>query len=209
MIKERCKICRRLGVKLFLKGERCFGQKCEIVKRNYAPGIRTKKRNKKISGYGRELAEKQKLRRWYNLDEKQFKKYVKETLDKGSKSGNAGDLLIKRLESRLDNIVFRLGFAKSRIEARQMVNHGHFLVNGKNVDIPSYEVKKNDEIEVKETAKKKKKFQDMKELLKKYQAPEWLNLQADIMKGKVLELPSEEEANVPVETLVVFEFYSK
>jgi small subunit ribosomal protein S4 len=209
MIKERCKICRRLGVKLFLKGERCFGQKCEIVKRNYPPGIRSKKRNRKISGYGRELAEKQKLRRWYNLGEKQFKKYVKETLEKGSQSGNAGDLLIKRLESRLDNMVFRLGLAKSRIEARQSVNHGHFLVNGKKVNIPSYELKKNDEVEVKEGSKKKKKFQDMKVLLKGYQVPAWLSLNIEEMKGKVLELPTEEEANVPVETLVVFEFYSK
>jgi small subunit ribosomal protein S4 len=209
MIKEKCKICRRLGVKLFLKGDRCFGQKCEIIKRNYPPGIRSKKRNKKISGYGRELAEKQKLRRWYNLDEKQFKKYVKETLDKGSRSGNAGDLLIKRLESRLDNSVFRLGFAKSRIEARQMVNHGHFMVNNKNVDIPSYELKKNDQIEVRENSKKKKKFQEIKALMKGYEPPVWLSLDLENMRGKVLELPSEEEANVPVETLVVFEFYSK
>ncbi len=198
-----------MGIKLFLKGERCYGQKCEIVKRNYPPGIRSKKRGRKISGYGRELAEKQKLRRWYNLSERQFKKYVKETLEKGSKSGNTGDLLIKRLESRLDSVVFRLGFAKSRISARQIVNHGHFNVNGKAVNIPSYELKKGDEIELKAGSKKKKNFQGIKDSLKNHDLPVWLSLDADNMKGKVLNLPSEEEANLPIETLVVFEFYSK
>ncbi len=209
MIKEKCKICRRLGVKLFLKGERCYGQKCEIVKRNYPPGIRSKKRNRKISGYGRELAEKQKLRRWYNISERQFKKYVKETLAKGSRSGNAGDLLMKKLESRLDNTVYRFGFASSRFEARQLVNHGHFMVNKRKVDIPSYEIKKNDEIEIRAESRKKKKFEEIKTLIKNYKVPQWLSLDKEKMKGKVLDLPSEEDANVPVETSVIFEFYSK
>ncbi len=209
MKSARCKICRRLGIKLFLKGERCYGQKCEIIKRNYPPGIRTKKRSRKISGYGKELAEKQKLKRWYNLDEKQFKKYVKESLQKGSRGGNAGDLLIKRLESRLDNMVFRLGFAKSKIEARQMVNHGHFKVNKKNVDIPSYELKKGDEIEFKDRIKKKAKFQEIKNSMKGYTPPAWLSVNPENMTGKILDLPLEEEAGIPIETLIVFEFYSK
>ncbi len=209
MITAKCKICRRLGVKLFLKGERCFGQKCEIVKRNYPPGIRSKKRGKKISGYGRELAEKQKLRNWYNVSERQFKKYVKSILDMKEKSEDAGDLLIKKLESRLDNMIFRLGFARSKFEARQMVSHGHFTVNKKSVNIPSFKVKKGDEIEVKDNSKKTKKFQEIKPLLKNYTPPHWVSLDYDKMKGKVLELPSEEDANVPVETSVIFEFYSK
>ena len=209
MIIAKCKICRRLGVKLFLKGDRCYGQKCEIVKRNYPPGIRSKKRGRKIAGYGRELAEKQKLRKWYNISERQFKKYVKDILKMKEKSEGTGDLLIKKLESRLDNVVFRFGFAKSRFEARQMISHGHFVVNNKNVNIPSFAVKKGDEIGVKEKTKKTKKFEDLKSLLKTYVPPVWLSLNPNIMEGKVLGLPSEEDANVPVETSIIFEFYSK
>ena len=209
MIGARCKVCRRLGIKLFLKGERCYGQKCEIVKRNYPPGLRLKKRNMKISEYGKELAEKQKLRKWYNVSEKQFKKYVTNILKMKEKKEDAGDLLIKRLESRLDNVVFRFGFAQSRFEAKQMVSHGHFLVNKKNVNIPSFEVKKGDEIEVKEKSKKNKKLKELKTVLKNNNQSLWLSLNADEMKGKVLYIPSEEEANVPVETSVIFEFYSK
>ncbi len=209
MITAKCKICRRLGIKLFLKGERCFGQKCEIVKRNYPPGLRSKKRNKKISGYGRELAEKQKLRNWYNISERQFKKYVKSILDMKEKSEDTGDLLIKKLESRLDSIIFRLGFAKSRFEARQIISHSHFCVNNKSVNIPSFMVKKGDEIKVKEKSLKMKKFQEIKASLKGYNPPLWLTLDADKMQGKVLDLPTESEANVPVETSVIFEFYSK
>jgi len=209
MIGARCKICRRLGVKLFLKGSRCYGQKCEIVKRNYPPGLRLKKRGKKISEYGKELAEKQKLKNWYNVSEKQFKKYVTDILKMKEKKEDAGDLLIRKLEGRLDNIVFRFGFAQSRFEARQMVSHGYFLVNKRNVNIPSFKVKKGDEIEIKEKSKKTKKLQDIKVTLKNNSQPSWLSLNKDEMKGQVLSIPSEEEANVPVETSVIFEFYSK
>ncbi|MBZ1356185.1 MAG: 30S ribosomal protein S4 [Candidatus Nealsonbacteria bacterium] len=209
MTTEQCKICRRQGIKLFLKGERCYGQKCGIVKRNYPPGIRSKRRGKKISEYGRALMEKQKMRHWYNLSESQFSKYVKNILDKKERSEGAGDLLVKRIESRLDNIIFRLGFTLSHRDARQMVNHGHFMVNGRKVDIPSYEVKKGDEIEVKAGSKKKKEFEDIKASLKNFTPPVWLSLDKEGMKVKVLSLPTEEEANVPVETTVVFEFYSK
>lgn len=208
MIGPRCKICRRLGTKLFLKGERCFGQNCEIVKRNYPPGIRNKKRGGKISAYGKGLMEKQKLKNWYNLREKQFSNYVKEILSKKGVE-DTGDLLIKKLESRLDNTVFRLGFAPSRSEAKQLVNHGHFNVNGRKVDIPSYLLKKGDEVSVKENSLNKKKFQNIKNDLKSYNPPVWLTLDKDKLKGKVLDLPSMEEANVPIETSVIFEFYSK
>ncbi len=211
MIGPRCKICRRLGTKLFLKGDRCFGQKCEIVKRNYPPGIRTKKRGRKISEYGKGLMEKQKLRNWYNLSEEQFSSHVKGILASKKSQGemDTGDQLIKQLESRLDNVVCRMGFAPSRSEARQLVNHGHFMVNGRKVDIPSYQLKEGDEIEVKTGAKEKKKFQEIKASIKGFNPPSWLSLDKENLKGKVIAFPSAEEAGVPVETSVVFEFYSK
>ncbi len=210
MIGPRCKICRRLGTKLFLKGERCFSQKCEIVKRNYPPGIRTKKRGKKISEYGKGLMEKQKLRNWYNLSEKQFSSYVKDILasKKSQVEVDTGDQLIMRFESRLDNVVCRMGFAPSRSEARQLVNHGHFMVNGRKVDIPSYRLKPGDEIEMK-LKSKGSKGKKIKESLKGFNPPAWLFLNKDELKGKVITFPTAEEAGVPVETSAVFEFYSK
>ncbi len=211
MIGPRCKICRRLGVKLFLKGERCFGQKCEIVKRNYPPGLRNKKRGRKISDYGKGLMEKQKIRHWYNLSEEQFSQEVKKILVSKQSEGeiDTGDQLIKQLESRLDNIVFRMGFAPSRSEARQLVNHGHFTVNGKKVDIPSYKLLIGDEVEVKAESKNKKKMQEVKNNLKGYNPPVWISLDKDNLKGKLVSLPSIDEAGVPAETSAVFEFYSK
>lgn len=205
----QCKICRRLGTKLFLKGERCYGQKCGVVKRNYPPGIRTKKRGRKMSEYGRALAEKQKMRRWYNLSEKQFSKYVNDVLEKKDRTESAGDMLVKKIESRLDNIIFRMGFTLSHYEARQLVNHGHFLVNGKKVDIPSYEIEKNDEIEVRSQSKNKKKFEDIKTSLRNFNPPVWISLDKNNLKGKILNFPSEEEVNLPIEISVIFEFYSK
>jgi len=211
MIGPKCKICRRLGTKLFLKGERCFGQKCEIIKRNYPPGIRNKKRGGKMSEYGKGLMEKQKLRNWYNLSEEQFSSHVKDILagKKNQSEINTGDQLIMRLESRLDNVVCRMGFAPSRSEARQLVNHGHFMVNGKRVDIPSYKLEVGDEIEVQPGVKEKKKMQRVKESLKEFNPPVWLSLDKEKLKGKVIGFPTAEEAGVPVETSAVFEFYSK
>ena len=211
MIGPRCKICRRLGTKLFLKGDRCFGQKCEIVKRNYPPGIKNKKRGRKISEYGKGLMEKQKIRNWYNLSEQQFSSHVKDILAAKKTQGevNTGDQLIMNLESRLDNIVYRMGFAPSRSEARQLVNHGHFMVNGRKVDIPSYKLKTGDEIEVKPEAKEKKKMQQIKESLKGFNPPVWIFLDKDKLKGKIISFPTMEEAGVPVETSTIFEFYSK
>ena len=211
MTGPKCRICRRLGVKLFLKGERCFTQKCEIIKRNYPPGLRNKKRRGKISNYGKGLIEKQKLKNWYNLSEEQFSRYVKKILKekKGQTEINTGDQLIKVLEGRLDNIVYKMGFAVSRILARQMVNHGHFEVNGQKIDIPSYQIKEGDEVGVRASSKNKKKFQLIKETLKEFNPSPWLFLDKAQIKGKVIKLPSSEEANVPVETSIIFEFYSK
>ena len=211
MIGPKCKNCRRSGVKLFLKGERCFGQKCEIIKRNYPPGLRSKKRGGKISEYGKGLMEKQKVKNWYNLSESQLASYVNDILSGKSKDSNlsTGDQLIRRVESRFDNIIFRLGFATSHSEARQIVNHGHFMINGKKVDIPSYELKEGDEIEVKKESIEKPKFQEIKKSLKGFTVPLWLTLDKDNLKGKVVKLPTAEEANIPIETSLIFEFYSK
>jgi len=209
MKEKKCKICRRLGVKLFLKGERCFSPKCAMVKRNYPPGVKGKRRKGAMSEYGKELVEKQKLKKWYNLKERQFKKYVKEVLAKRGIVENAGALLIEKLESRLDNVVFRMGFASSRAQARQMVSHGHFLVNGKRVDIPSLEVRKNDKISLRPSSRKKIIFQRTAEILKKHTPPSWIKVDAQKMEGEIIGKPSLEEAGVPVEISSIFEFYSR
>ena len=149
MSDSKCKICRRMGIKLFLKGERCVTQKCQMVKKPYPPGKKGKRRPTPLSEYGRELREKQKLKNLYNLKERQFKNYVKRVLKKRGKVENASDLLIKILESRLDNVVFKLGFTVSRSQARLLVSHGYFLVNGKPTNIPSRQLKKGDIISIK------------------------------------------------------------
>jgi len=142
MKNAKCKICRRAGVKLFLKGDKCLSPKCPMIKKAYPPGLRKRKSRSVFSEYAKELKEKQKLRNWYGLREKQFQKYVKEILAKRGKVENAGTLLIRTLESRLDNVVFQLGFAISRLQARQLISHRHFLVNDKVVNISSFLVKK-------------------------------------------------------------------
>jgi len=206
----KCKICRRLGVKLFLRGEKCLSPKCPMVKKAYPPGLRRRKRRVRgFSEYGKELNEKQKLKNWYNLKERQFRKYVKGVLQKRGKVEDETLLLIKTLESRLDNVVFRLGFAKSRPQAKQLVSHGHFLVNGKSIDAPSYPVKKGDIITLKPQKVKKNIFQNLKNLLKKYKPPAWLELNVEKLEGKVIGEPSLEEAAPPVEISAIFEFYSR
>ena len=161
------------------------------------------------SEYGKELREKQKLKNWYNLRERQFKKYVKETLKARGKVEDATVLLIRKLESRLDNIVFRLGFASSRAQAKQLVSHGHFLVNGKRIDIPSHQVKKGDIIAVSSKFQKKPIAQNLKNSLKKYKTSSWLELNVEKLEGKVLNEPVIEEVAPPVEIPTIFEFYSK
>ncbi len=206
---KKCKICRRLGVKLFLKGERCLSQKCPIITKPYPPGEKGKKRARQSSEYGKELSEKQKLKNWYNLKERQLRKYVKEILEKRGKMEDAGTLLIKKLESRLDNVVFRMGFTSSRAQARQIVNHGHFLVNDKKVNIPSYQVKKGDKISLRVSSRKKAIFQNIPTILKKYQAPSWIKINIEKLEGEIVGQPNLEEAASPAEISTIFEFYSK
>ncbi len=209
MSDSKCKICRRLGVKLFLKGERCVTQKCQMIKKPYPPGKKGKRRPTPLSEYGRELREKQKLKNLYNLKERQFKKYVKGVLKKRGKVENASDLLVKILESRFDNVVFKLGFIASRSQARQLVSHGYFLVNGKPTNIPSRQLKKGDIISIKPQKTKKTVFKDIKSIVKKSKIPSWLEFNVDKMEGKLKEEPTLEDIIVPVEISSIFEFYSR
>lgn len=207
-LNSKCKICRRLGVKLFLKGEKCLSPKCPMVRKPYSPGKKGKRRVKALSEYGKELREKQKLKNWYGLKESQFRKYVREILERRQKV-DAATQLIKTLETRLDNVVFRLGFSPSRAQARELISHSHFLVNGKVVNIPGYLVKKGDKIEIKSTSREKTIFQNLPTLLKKYKTPSWLELNIEKLEGKVIGEPSLEEAAPPVEISAIFEYYSR
>ena len=214
IIDAKCKICRRQGVKLFLRGERCFSPKCAMVKRPYAPGLKGKRRKRAPSEYAKGLREKQNLKKWYGLGERQFKKYVKEILEKTRKarSGKAEDatvLLIRRLESRLDNVIFRLGIVSSRSFARQLVSHGYFKINNRPVDVPSFQVKKGDVIKVKPGKQKKKVFQNLAQALKKQRLPDWLVFDAQAFEAKVVNNPFLEPTNLPAEISVIFEFYSR
>lgn len=207
----KCKICRRLGIKLFLKGERCLSPKCPIIKRPYPPGEKRKRRRRTVapSEYAKELTEKQKLRSWYNLRENQFRNYIKEILAKKTRTDDAETLLIRKLEGRLDNMVFRMGFASSRKQARQLVSHGHFLVNGKKVNIPSYQTKKGDIISLRSVSHSKAAFQNLVATLKKYQPPSWIKLNVKKLEGEITGLPSLEEITPPAEISAIFEYYSR
>jgi len=206
---DQCKTCRRLGQKLFLKGDRCFSPKCAMLKRAYAPGPQRKRRGGTASAYKKSLEEKQSLKKWYGVSERQFKRYVTETLAKMGKVENVSNELIKRLEQRLDNVVFRLGFAKSRVQARQLVSHGFFLVNGKPVNIASYTVKKEDIISLKANKKAKGVFKDLAVDLKKREVPVWLLLNKEKLEGKISGEPSLDEVKPPAEISTIFEFYSR
>lgn len=209
MTQSKCAICRRQGIKLFLKGDKCLSPACPFIKRPYPPGIRGKRRKPALSEYGKELKEKQKLKNWYNLREKQLGNYVREVLSKRSQAGDAAQVLIQKLERRLDNVVFRLGFAKSRNQARQLVSHGHFLVNQKPVNIPSYQVKKGDKIRLKQSSVQKKIFAGLEAVLKKHSPPSWLKLDAGKFSGEVIGLPTLEETAPPAELSSIFEYYSR
>jgi len=198
-----CRLCRREGQKLFLKGERCYGSKCAIEKRNYAPGQHGQSR-KKMSDYGLQLREKQKAKRFYGLLETQFRNLF----DKAAKKkGITGENLLVMLETRLDNTVFRMGFASSRKEARQLVTHAHFTVNGKKVDIPSYEVKAGDVIKVKEKSTSSPKFKEIKDMA--ISVPSWLTVDVEKLEGKVVALPKREDIDTPVSEHLIVELYSK
>ncbi len=209
MKKMTCKICRRAGEKLFLKGERCFSPKCAMIRKPYPPGQKGKRRKRPPSEYAKELREKQKLKNWYNMAEKQFKNYVRELLDKRGKMEDAPLLLIKKLESRLDNTVFRLGFALSRRKARSLVSHSYFLVNGKAVNIPSFYLKKGDVVSLKPHKLKKNIVKEFNQLMKKHNPPVWLKLNKEKLEGEVIGEVTLEEVAPPVNLLSIFEFYSR
>lgn len=198
-----CKQCRREKQKLFLKGDRCFTDKCALARREYAPGQHGQRR-KKMSEYGVQLREKQKVRRYYGVLESQFAKYYEMAI---KKPGIAGENMLSILESRLDNVVYRLGFAMSRPEARQLVVHGHFTVNGHRVDIPSYLVKAGDEIAVKSTDSAK--FKAVVEANASKPVPKWLESDKENMTGKVIAMAQRDDIDLPVEEHLIIEYYSK
>ena len=198
-----------MGKKLFLKGERCFSPKCAMIKRAYAPGPKKKRRGGSPSAFKKSLEEKQTLKKWYGLSEKQFKRYAEESLERMGKVENVAEEFIKKLEKRLDNVIFRLGMAKSRAQARQMVSHGYFLINGKAVNIASYSIKKGDIISIKEHKKQKGVFKELTTKLKSYEAPIWLNLNKEKLEAKAIGDPNLEEVNAPAEISSIFEFYSR
>lgn len=206
---EKCRKCRRLGLKLFLKGEKCISPKCPLTKRPYPPGERPKKHKPTITEYRVLLEEKQKLKLWYNLRDYQLKNYVKKALEKRGKVKDVSEYLLSLLELRLDNTIFRLGFASSRAQARQLVSHGFFLVNSQKVNIPSFSLKVNDTISIKKEKLNKKIITEIKERLKKYTPPSHLFLDKENLSGKVISLPKVEEILPPVNLHAVFEFYTR
>lgn len=200
-----CRICRRHGLKLFLKGERCFGPKCAIERRNYPPGDHGQRR-RKLSEYANQLKEKQKSRYIYGVLERQFRKHYA-VADRGQ--GATGAKLLRVLESRLDNVVYRLGFADSRRQARQLVRHGHFALNGRRTDIPSALVKASDTVSVMPKARSLEYFKIAQEGLARKAVPNWLTLDVANMSGQVVTLPGRDEIEVAINEQLVVEFYSR
>ena len=200
-----CRLCRREKEKLYLKGDRCFSDKCGVVRHAYPPGEHGQGRQK-FSEYGLQLREKQKARRIYGVMERQFRRYFKEA---DRRRGVTGEILLQLLESRLDNVVFRLGLARSRNEARQLINHGHFEVNGRKVDIPSFLTRVDDVIAVREKSRSKPVFKEIKETREQQAVPEWLSADHDKMEGKVLRIPQRDEIDSPVTEHLVVELYSR
>jgi small subunit ribosomal protein S4 len=203
-----CKLCRREGMKLFLKGERCLGPKCAVERRQYPPGAHAKAETfrQRTSDYGQQLREKQRARRFYGVMERQFRRYfgmARRT------HGQTGVNLLIILERRLDNIVYRLGLADSRAQARQLVTHGHFDLNGRKTDIPSALVKVGDEIRVRESSRPSPYFQSVKEILEHRSVPEWLSLDVEAMSGRVVSFPTREQIDAPVTEQLIVEYYSR
>ena len=201
-----CRLCRREGIKLFLKGQRCLTDKCAIEKRNFAPGQHGKSRRPKIVGYGLQLREKQKVRRLYGILEDQFRSYFEKA---ARMKGITGENLLHLLEQRLDNTVYRLGLATSRAEARQLVRHGHIQVAGRKVNIPSYEVMPGQEIAVKEKSRNSAKIQRALDMTGSRSLPSWLEFDRAAMRGKVLSIPKREDVNFPIQEQMIVELYSK
>ncbi|NMB35460.1 MAG: 30S ribosomal protein S4 [Firmicutes bacterium] len=204
-LEASCKLCRREGTKLYLKGDRCYSEKCAFVRKGYPPGQHGRGR-KKVSEYGLQLREKQKARRIYGVLEKQFKRYFREA---DRRKGITGEILLQILESRLDNMAYRMGLARSRADARQLVRHGHFLVNGRKVNIPSYLTKPGDVITVKDKSKKSVFFQEMAQWGSAQGTVDWLEVDRENMSGKIIRLPSREELDVPITEHLIVELYSR
>ena len=200
-----CRLCRREGEKLFLKGAKCYSEKCPVIDRNFAPGQHGKGR-KKTSEYGLQLRAKQKARRYYGVQEGQFHHYF-EMAEK--KVGVTGENLLRILESRLDNIVYRLGWANSRAEARQLVVHNHFTLNGKKVNVPSILLKAGDVIALKSASRDSVKIKDVLEANSARPVPQWLDVNKETLEAKVINLPNREDIDAPIEEQLIVEFYSK
>ena len=200
-----CRICRREGLKLFLKGDRCYTDKCAIERRAYPPGQHGQGR-KKVTDYGTQLREKQKVKRMYNLLEKQFRGYFKKS---ARLSGITGENLLILLESRLDNMVYRFGFASSRNEARQMVTHGLFLVDGKKVDVCSFLLKPGSVVEVREKSSKNPRINESLDAVIRRGVPDWLELDREKLKGTIKALPTREDITMPIQENLIVELYSK
>ena len=201
-----CRLCRREGMKLFLKGPKCFSEKCPIEKRNFAPGQHGKDRRPKVAGYGLQLREKQKAKRIYFTLETQFRAYYEKA---SNRTGVTGELLLQQLETRLDNVVYRLGFAIARRQSRQVVRHGHVNVNGRKVNIPSFQVKVGDVIELREKSKKLTIAESAKDFAAAQSTPTWLEINRDNYSGKVIAFPKREDIQLPVNEQLIVELYSK
>ena len=204
-----CRLCRREGIKLFLKGERCYTEKCAIEKRNFVPGQHGKTRKRgasKVAGYGIQLREKQKVKRTYGVLEDQFRRYFAQA---ERTRGITGETLLQLLERRLDNVTYRLGFATSRPQARQLVRHGHFTVNGRKVDIPSFSVKPGDVVGIRQSSRAKASILHALEEVKGRGVPGWLQFDAEAMSAKVGSIPTREQINLPVQEQLIVELYSK
>ncbi|MFL6202516.1 MAG: 30S ribosomal protein S4 [Thermoanaerobaculia bacterium] len=201
-----CRLCRRERMKLFLKGDRCFKEKCAVERRNFPPGQHGTRRGRRTLGYGLQLREKQKVKRIYGVLESQFRNYFEEA---DRRKGITGENLLVMLERRLDNVVYSLGFAASRAQARQLVRHGHVLVDGRKVSIPSYQVKANESVVVKEGSRKNPMIRSSVETARGRGVPEWLELDAENVSGKVLRLPSREDIKLPIQEQLIVELYSR
>jgi len=202
-----CRLCRREGLKLYLKGDKCYSDKCSFTRRSYAPGQHGQgQARKKVSEYGIQLREKQKARRVYGILERQFRNYFEKA---ERQKGITGENLLVMLERRLDNVVYRLGFADSRVQSRQLVRHGHFTVNGRRVDIPSYLVKSGEVIQLQENSKQSPLFKDIMESAAHKTVPAWLELSASDMSGKIVRYPTREEIDIPIAEHLIVELYSR
>lgn len=201
-----CRLCRREGMKLFLKGDRCFKEKCAIERRGYPPGQHGQRRSRRMQGYGIQLREKQKVKRIYGVLESQFRTYFKEA---DRRKGITGENLLVMLERRLDNVVFSLGFASSRAQARQLVRHGHIEVDGRKTTIPSYQVRQDQGVSVREKSRKNDFIRQSLDTVRGRGVPAWLELDADNYTGRVVALPTREDIKLPIEEQLIVELYSK